>query len=110
MDLLPGNVRMVPHEITDAMILEHKAGYRALILTELQNLLAECEDHRRDDDPRWAKIRLDTIDRIMRLLRLVEPGPRGEELEPGLGADRARVVDRVNADLDALAARMRPAQ
>jgi hypothetical protein len=104
MNLVPSQLR-VALEVTDAMILESKARYRGLVLEQLLEIMKTCEEAD-GADPRWTKLRLDALDRIMRLLKLDQPMP-AEAGVSGDMADRERTVARIEAELLGLEARMR---
>ena len=103
MNLVPSQLRV--REVTDLMIAESKAQYRGLVLEQLLEIMARCESADADD-PRWTKLRLDALDRVMKLLKLVEPQPAQDQASGDM-ADRERVVARIDAELGVLAARMR---
>jgi hypothetical protein len=105
MNLVPSQLR-VALEVTDAMILESKARYRGLVLEQLLEIMHTCEAADAGD-PRWTKLRLDALDRIMRLLKLDQPMPASGEPVSGDMADRERTVARIEAELLGLEQRMR---
>jgi hypothetical protein len=98
---LPPGVRTATR-VTDALIEESKAEHRGLILDQLLTILRTCEDEGQGD-PRYLEIRLRTIDRLVRLLRLDVPQVAVSEVS-GDG-DRRDLVARAARTLEDLESR-----
>lgn len=95
---LPPGVRTATR-VTDALIEESKAEHRGLILDQLLSILRACEDEG-TSDPRFLEIRLRTIDRLVRLLRLDVPQVQvaavsGEGDRVALVARAAKVLEEL---------------
>jgi hypothetical protein len=69
---LEARIKALPHEIRDEDIERDKAGHRGLFLAEFRKVLELC-DQGDPDDPRWSELRLRTLDRMGKLLRVYEP-------------------------------------
>lgn len=101
---LPWNVRHV-EPVTDARIEAEKAANRGLILDELMLVLKICRDEGAvSGDPRFLDLRIRTVDRLSKLLRLYEP----ETPVPADAGDvdRQRMVSAAAQSLDELALKM----
>jgi hypothetical protein len=88
-------VAALPHEIRDEDIERDKPGYRGLFLTQFQGVLDRCSQGD-PDDPRWDELRLRTLDRMAKLLRVYEADAPGVKQGPGNPRDLA---NRAAADL-----------
>jgi hypothetical protein len=102
---LPYGVRSV-RELTDEMVEAGKAGNRGLILDQLLRIAAVCEQEEAED-PRYLEIHLRTVDRIMRLLKLLEPQKQDDGRQGDL--DRRALVAAAARSLDELEARSKGA-
>lgn len=95
---IQADVQRWAQEMPDEVIEEQKPGNRGLMLAELQGILARCSDGD-EQDPRWDELRLRTLDRMARLLRLYQPDAprdRGGLSDPRLLAARAaRLLDEL---------------
>jgi hypothetical protein len=90
-------------EVTDEQVEAQKPGNRAWILDQLRVVL-EVAAEANPDDPRFLKIRLDALDRIAKILRVLEPqGARDREGD----VDRERLVAAAAAALVELEAKAR---
>lgn len=82
-------------EVTDEQVELQKPGNRAWVLDQLRLVLDVASDAD-PDDPRFLKIRLDALDRIAKILKIVEP-QGGRDREGDL--DRERLVAAAAAAL-----------
>lgn len=96
-------VQQMAQEMPDEVIEAQKPGNRGLMLQELQGILGRCADGD-PEDPRWDELRLRTLDRMARLLRLYQPDQPRER--PGAGdprllvAQASRILDELEQRLD----------
>lgn len=102
-DTVAARIRDLPHEIRDEDIERDKPGYRGLFLAQFQAVLELC-DSGDPDDPRWSELRLRTLDRMAKLLRVYEadaPGVKAGPSDPRILADQAaRGLAELEASLD----------
>ena len=85
---LDRQIRQMPREIRDEDIERDKAGHRGLFLEQFQTVLERC-DNGDPDDPRWDELRLRTLDRMAKLLRVYEADAPGGKQGPGNPKDLA---------------------
>lgn len=93
-------VAAMAQEMPDETIEAQKPGNRGLMLAELQGILSRCADGD-PEDPRWDELRLRTLDRLARLLRLYQPDQPRERLGAGdprlLASQAARILEELEA-------------
>jgi hypothetical protein len=91
-------VEQLALEMPDEAIEAQKPGNRGLMLSELQGILRRCADGD-PEDPRWDELRLRTLDRMARLLRLYQPDQPRERQGAGdprlLAAQAARILEEL---------------
>lgn len=92
-------VAAMAHEMPDEVIEAQKPGNRGLMLTELQGILSRCADGD-PEDPRWDELRLRTLDRMARLLRLYQPDLPRERRGAGDPRILASAAARILAELE----------
>jgi hypothetical protein len=99
-------VANLPHEIRDEDIERDKPGYRGLFLAQFQAVLTRC-DTGDPDDPRWDELRLRTLDRMAKLLRVYEADAPGVKQGPGNPRDLANQAALALVELEASLAETR---
>lgn len=96
-------VQQMAHEMPDEVIEAQKPGNRGLMLSELQGILGRCADGD-PEDPRWDELRLRTLDRMARLLRLYQPDQPRERQGAGdprlLASQAARILEELEGRLE----------
>lgn len=101
-------LRKLPQAIRDEDIERDKPGHRGLFLEQFQAILDRC-DSGDPDDPRWDELRLRTLDRMAKLLRVYEAdAPTGRQ-GPGNPKDLADAAARALVELEASLAETRVA-
>jgi hypothetical protein len=104
--VLDALLKTLPHEVRDADIERDKAGHRGLFLAEFRKILADC-DAGDPDDPRWHELRLRTLDRMAKLLRVYEPDLPAAKQGPGNPKDLANAAAAALVELEASLAETR---
>lgn len=99
-------LRDLPHAIRDEDIERDKAGFRGLFLEQLRAILDRC-DNGDPDDPRWDELRLRTLDRMAKLLRVYEPDAPTQKQGPGDARILAEAASRALVELEASLAETR---
>jgi hypothetical protein len=100
---IQADVSRLAQEMPDDIIEAQKPGNRGLMLAELQGILQRCADGD-PEDPRWDELRLRTLDRMARLLRLYQADKPRESRGAGdprlLASQAARILEELEGRLD----------
>lgn len=99
-------LRKLPQAVRDEDIERDKPGHRGLFLEQFLAVLDRC-DNGDPDDPRWDELRLRTLDRMAKLLRVYEADAPTAKQGPGNPRDLANAAAAALVELEASLAETR---